>query len=66
MLTPDLAISGILSVTIITNVILVYRSADFKKNAPSFKNTIVIDQMNYYSLYTHDRFMTIVFLKEGV
>ena len=29
MLTPDLAISGIVSVSIITNVI--YKSADFKK-----------------------------------
>jgi hypothetical protein len=29
MLTPDLAISGIMSVSIITNVI--YKSADFKK-----------------------------------
>ena len=35
MLTPDLAISGIVSVSIITNVI--YKSADFKNYAPSFK-----------------------------
>jgi hypothetical protein len=44
MLTPDLAISGIVSVSIITNVI--YKSADFKNYAPSFKNTIVINRMN--------------------
>ena len=44
MLTPDLAISGIVSVSIITNVI--YRSADFKNYAPSFKNTVVVDMMN--------------------
>jgi hypothetical protein len=44
MLTPDLAISGIVSVSIITNVI--YKSTDSKNYAPSFKNTIVIDRMN--------------------
>ena len=49
MLTPDLAISGIVSVSIITNVI--YKSADFKNCAPSFKNTIVINRTNYYIVY---------------
>ena len=49
MLTPDLAISGIVSVSIITNVI--YKSADFQNCAPSFKNTIVINRTNYYIVY---------------
>jgi hypothetical protein len=50
MLTPDLAISGFVSVNLITNVI--YKSADFKNYAPSFKNTIVIDRMDCTHSYT--------------
>jgi hypothetical protein len=50
MLTPDLAISGIVSVSLITNVI--YKSADFKNYAPSFINTIVLDTMNCTHSYT--------------
>jgi hypothetical protein len=68
MLTLDLAISGIVSVRIIKNVI--YESADVKNYAPSFKNTIVIDRMNccVRTVLQTQQFilsMTIVFLKEG-
>ena len=37
------------SSTAVTNVI--YKSADFKNCAPSFKNTIVINITNYYIVY---------------